>query len=680
MTSSEKSDSFESRLNPEQLECVRHTGSPLLIFAGAGTGKTRVIACRIAWLINHEGVAPASILAVTFTNKSADEMSERVKGLIGPRKAQAVTASTFHSLGLSILRKHCRVIGYHPNFLIYDEDDRESVLTRIAEEFKIGDELKPGLLAFIIHKLKNGMEDPKSAPPLVKRVYERYQQYLKNYNAFDFDDLIIKPVEILESSPEIRDSYRKKWKHVLIDEYQDTNPLQYKLIVLLLNREKNICAVGDDDQSIYGWRGSDISLILNFKSDFRGAKTVSLTRNYRSTMTILEAAHSVISRNAGRVEKKLWSDRGRGESLSCTVLPSEDDEAAWTARTIEELRLEKGLSWSSFAVLFRTNFQSRPFELYFRSHKIPFRLIGGYEFFERKEVKDILSYLRVIANPKDECSLLRVLNYPRRGIGDTTIGRLHQAGRDKGGLFAALETFDSSSDTKLLAKKNIRAFVDLIREYRRGFTSGKEKWHDLVKKLAEDIGYEFQLRDEGMDDDKVARRMGNISELANHMAGFRKEQPESTLWDFLFKVALISENDKEKELSEGKDDRVTMLTVHSSKGLEFGHIFIAGCENGLFPHKRTVEENEEASKVRNIDEERRLFYVALTRAKDSARLTACRSRKIFGKEQERELSVFVSDIPTELIRITTIDGPVGPSSEQTQRGFQELLARLEKKS
>lgn len=661
---------FSEVLNSSQYEAVSVTDAPLLVFAGAGTGKTRVITYKIAWLIQKCGFPASSILGVTFTNKSALEMKERVRNLIGVKQSKGITLSTFHSLGVQILKKHIGLLGYNSKFSIYDDAEQLSVVGRILDEKgKDHQEFPPRLVQYVISRIKNTGSD-SDAKAVFRDLYARYQQFLKNYNALDFDDLILKPVEILRNHKKVAAEYRKKFRYVLIDEYQDTNPAQYEFIRLLLNKENRICAVGDDDQSIYSWRGSDLGIILSFEHDFPSAKIVRLTENYRSTMSILEASNAVIGRNESRKPKKLWSARGQGEKLLFVVCENEDREARVVTDRIFRLRNELGLKFSDFAVLYRTNFQSRPIELACRVRNIPYKVVGGMNFFDRKEVKDLLAYLRLIANQKDEISLLRVINYPRRAIGDRTVSTARElAGKGKISLFESFSRYAGQISSRPDSCSAVSEFTELIMKYHDRMLTPHADLAAHARDLLVEIGYEDQLFSEKLDEDKVRRRMGNISELINFMTTFTREEPEAGLFDLLQRIALLSDTEKEKE-EGGEDDRVTLLTVHSSKGLEFPNTFLIGMEKDLFPHLRSIEEREG-----DLEEERRLFYVALTRGKDRVTLTAARKRKLFGAEQEREISVFLSEIPPYLLDQRE-DQPVMLDEKGKQSAMHSLLEKL----
>lgn len=667
---------FQKQLNPEQWECVKHVSSPQLIFAGAGTGKTRVIAFKIAYLIKSLHLPASSILAVTFTNKSATEMKERIASLVGRKDAKGMTVSTFHAMGVKILEKYIESIGYSRKFIIYDDAEQLNAIEKIMSEFNLNkDEIKPKLVQWAVQRIKNslsgwGREDVK---PLFRNIHDRYCQYLKNCNAVDFDDLLLKPLEILEQNEEARHFYRSKFRYLLVDEYQDTNPVQYALLKQLLGPQANICVVGDDDQSIYSWRGSDLEIILNFQRDFKNAKVFHLMRNYRSTTTILEAAHSVISKNTKREAKKLWSENGEGEKIRFKLCLSEEDEADFLSRRIVAMKVEQGLKWSDFAVLFRTNFQSRPIEMACRGKGIPYRLIGGQNFFDRKEVRDLFAYLKAIANHKDDLSVRRIINYPRRGIGDSTVARVDRFASERHcSFYEVLQSHAGELGVTGAAGEGIASFVSLMEDYRRKMFAEKVVLSDVTRELVTSIGFERQFIDEGLEEDKVRRKMMNISEVINSIRVFEKEEEAGTLFDYLKKVALMSETEDEE--SENEQDKVTLLTVHASKGLEFNNIFIVGLENDLFPHRRSMEENEES-----LEEERRLFYVAITRGRKNVHLTSAYKRKVFGKELEKEVSQFVMEIPDPYL-LKEDDERLKPLSNQDKAdNMRKMLAMLREK-
>ncbi len=669
---------FQRQLNQEQWECVKHVSSPQLIFAGAGTGKTRVIAFKIAYLIQSLRLSSSSILAVTFTNKSAIEMRERISALVGRKDARGMTVSTFHALGVKILEKYITTIGYNRKFIIYDDAEQLNVIERIMSEFNLNkEEIKPKQVQWVVQKIKNsisgwGVEDVK---PLFRNIHDRYCQYLKNCNAVDFDDLLLKPLEILENNEEARNYYRTKFRYLLVDEYQDTNPVQYSLLKQLLGPQSNICVVGDDDQSIYSWRGSDLEIILNFQRDFKDAKVFYLTKNYRSTTTILEAAHSVISKNVKREAKKLWSDNGVGEKISYNLCLDEEDEAEFVSKRIMAFKVEKKMKWSDFAVLYRTNFQSRPIEMACRGKGIPYRLIGGQNFFDRKEVRDFLAYLKVIANTKDDISVRRIINYPKRGIGDSTVARIDRYGLEHHkSFFEVVQHHSHEIGVAGAAVEGMASFTSLMEDFRSRMLSENANLSDVARELVKSIGFERQFIDEGMEEDKVRRKMMNISEVVNSMKSFGKDNEKGTLYDYLKKVALMSDNDEDDD-PEKEIDKVTLLTVHASKGLEFNNIFIVGLENDLFPHRRSMEDNEDS-----LEEERRLFYVAVTRGRKLVLLTSADKRKIFGKEVEKEVSQFVMEIPDQYIQKQDDERQKPLTNQEKADGMRKILERLKQKN
>ncbi len=669
---------FQRQLNQEQWECVKHVSSPQLIFAGAGTGKTRVIAFKIAYLIQSLRLSSSSILAVTFTNKSAIEMRERISALVGRKDARGMTVSTFHALGVKILEKYITTIGYNRKFIIYDDAEQLNVIERIMSEFNLNkEEIKPKQVQWVVQKIKNsisgwGVEDVK---PLFRNIHDRYCQYLKNCNAVDFDDLLLKPLEILENNEEARNYYRTKFRYLLVDEYQDTNPVQYSLLKQLLGPQSNICVVGDDDQSIYSWRGSDLEIILNFQRDFKDAKVFHLTKNYRSTTTILEAAHSVISKNVKREAKKLWSDNGVGEKISYNLCLDEEDEAEFVSKRIMAFKVEKKMKWSDFAVLYRTNFQSRPIEMACRGKGIPYRLIGGQNFFDRKEVRDFLAYLKVIANTKDDISVRRIINYPKRGIGDSTVARIDRYGLEHHkSFFEVVQHHSHEIGVAGAAVEGMASFTSLMEDFRSRMLSENANLSDVARELVKSIGFERQFIDEGMEEDKVRRKMMNISEVVNSMKSFGKDNEKGTLYDYLKKVALMSDNDEDDD-PEKEIDKVTLLTVHASKGLEFNNIFIVGLENDLFPHRRSMEDNEDS-----LEEERRLFYVAVTRGRKLVLLTSADKRKIFGKEVEKEVSQFVMEIPDQYIQKQDDERQKPLTNQEKADGMRKILERLKQKN
>ncbi|MFQ5869425.1 MAG: ATP-dependent helicase [Candidatus Zixiibacteriota bacterium] len=636
---------LKNQLNPAQYEAVTHPQGPLLIFAGAGSGKTRVLTYRIAHLVEALGVDPYNILAVTFTNKAAGEMKQRLEKLLG-RQFQGLWVSTFHSLCARILRFDGEVLGYKKNFSIYDQDDSLSLIKRCYKELGMQDaNPAPGICAVKISRAKDRLIYPdeyrSSASNLIERnvarVYERYQEELLASNALDFDDLIMKAVELFRKFSEILDKYRQRFLHILVDEYQDTNHAQYVLVNLLAAEHKNLCVVGDDDQSIYGWRGADISNILNFEKDFPGAKVVRLEQNYRSTQSILTAASAVVVKNVGRSPKKLWTQGEVGEKL--TVLPTEDEsrEATAVVEKISGLRSTDFLKLSDFVILYRTNAQSRSLEEVLRRTGIPYEIVGGVRFYERMEIKDILAYLRVIVNPSDTVSLLRIINVPKRGIGPQTISKLQKwADAENISLYEALILSEESPELSQNVKKKLADFGKLTESFKK--KAGELSPEKLASEVIEKTDYIHHL-EEAFPREEAESRIDNVKELVSAMQEFSERSESPTLEAFLEEVSLLTDIDR----WDSESDKVTLMTLHSAKGLEFPVVFITGLEEGLFPLSRCMESREE------LEEERRLFYVGLTRAKERVFLSYAFRRRRFDDVGSLR-SQFLEEIPQELVQ------------------------------
>ncbi|MBU1076815.1 MAG: UvrD-helicase domain-containing protein [Spirochaetes bacterium] len=643
-------------LNPPQQTAVRTLDGPLLVLAGAGSGKTRVITYRILNLIRNKKVSPRHILGVTFTNKAANEMRQRINQ-ISEKRIKGLTLSTFHSFGVKILKEHIHTLGYKNNFNIYDENDKKNLINSIFNEMNLdatgaGAEYNINIILRQISLAKNNnlflryfdRIEHEEYKLTVKNIYKRYEELLKNYNAVDFDDLIVLPIKILKKNEEIRESYHQQYQYILVDEYQDTNDIQYQFLKLLINKKNNICVVGDDDQAIYGFRGSKVEHILKFEKDFPNTKTVKLTSNYRSTPVILEAANRIIRNNKSRHEKEITSIKKGGSKILLKESHSELEEAEFVAGQILKYHHETKVPWEDMAVLYRTNFQSRPFEEAFRFKSIPYILIGGMQFYDRKEVKDILAYLKVIANEKDDMSLLRILNYPRRGIGDKSIYNLNQYSiKKKICLYDALSHAHEVEDLKSEALTNTVAFHTLIKKYKNEFFHSKKPMYRIAYDLVRQVKYEDQLKNEVNEPRLIKRKMYNISELISGIRNYEEEAAatgeKANLFNYLNRVSLLTKDEEDQE-EEGK---VSLMTFHLSKGLEFQVIFLVGIENDFLPHLRSIEDGTA------IDEERRLFYVGITRAKDHLVISYARNRKKFGLLEEKQPSIFISEIPEEII-------------------------------
>lgn len=644
--------SIVSKLNPPQQDAVYHIEGPLLVLAGAGTGKTRVITCRIAWMIDR-GIAPDSILGMTFTNKAAREMKERLCGMIHPQHAEKVTLGTFHSFCARILRREIEVLGFTKSYTIADEADQNGIVKQAIVDLGMASlELDTERITAQIGSWKNKMIEPEDAVNLDfhpddrvnAKIYSRYQQILKNQNMLDFDDMLIFVHKIWKEKPEILEKYRETYKYLLVDEYQDTNTIQFMLVKMLAGDKMNLCVVGDDDQSIYGWRGAELENILNFPQYFPGAKVIKLEQNYRSTNKILNAANSVIAGSSSRFGKSLWSSRGDGENIRIAGLSNSDEEAAYVVSTIERIVANNPeFNLSDFAVLYRSNHLSRSFEQAFRRRGIRPRLIGGQEFFKRKEVRDAVAYLRLIINPRDDQSLLRIIAVPPRGIGDKAIDTLKEMGKEKKlPLSEILGSEDYLSSLSAAGKKGATELSGALNKYIERFSEAGELM-DKVESFLEEAGYLHGLQRLYKNREESEKRRDNVYEFINYTALYEKSKTSPpTLTEFIESYSLMDENDRTEDDDDNDMDRPSLSTVHASKGLEFPVVFLVGLEHGIFPNERAVLEN-------NLDEERRLFYVAVTRAKDMLFITHSQERMRYGKGNLQRPSEFLALLPENLV-------------------------------
>ncbi|MCE9598912.1 MAG: UvrD-helicase domain-containing protein [Spirochaetia bacterium] len=637
------------KLNDEQERAVRTLNGPVLIFAGAGSGKTRVLTERIRRML-ESGIPGTRITAVTFTNKSAREMRERLSK-IDRKQRKGLIVSTFHSLGVRILRSHIEKLGYHNPFTILSEDDRLRILSEIYSRHKLdpSDAKKDGLLSWF-SRAKNSMADPEryfesnGLDPGAMDFFDEYEHALQSTNSLDFDDLILLPIKLFKKEKEILEDYRKHRTHYLVDEFQDTNPMQYEFLSLLVKPTHHIFAVGDDDQSIYGFRGSDVNLILNFHKDFPGAGVHRLEKNYRSQAEIVTAASAVIKNNPSRAPKQLRWVKPHGEKILGMYGTDEEEEAVLVAEEIRRRMVREKRRPEDFAVLLRTNFQSRAFENAFRLAGIPHRVAGGYRFFDRREVRDVMSYLRVLANPKDELSLIRILSRPGNGIGEVSIQRMREASSLGSGLYDFLLKMQSEPGLVQLKREGsafIAELMELLERHKPAFGRGLT---NAARALVFDLKLESQFRKEGEEDKAIAMRMQNVSELLNMMQHMEQEAREDGedfgLFDFLKAVTLLTSDEEEEQ-----GGKTQIMTVHVSKGLEFPVVFLSGLMDGLFPPQRSLEES--ASVEVAVAEERRLFYVGMTRAMDVLYVTASRTKKKFGEVLDMEPSRFLDEIPDE---------------------------------
>ncbi len=634
-------------LNPPQLEAVLYGDGPLLILAGAGSGKTRVITSRIAHLIRERGIDPGNILAVTFTNKAANEMKERVERMLDI-PLNRLWISTFHSACVRILRQHIDKLGYKRSFVIYDETDRSSLLKACMSDLRIDTEqYQPRAIGARISALKNNLTDAEKYgktsahfgfEEAVFRTYSLYQEKLRESDGLDFDDLLMLSVRLFEQHQDVLGYYQGLFHHILIDEYQDTNHAQYRFVRLLTLQRKNLCVVGDDDQSIYKFRGADIANILNFEKDYPDAKVIKLEQNYRSTRNILGAAGAVVARNLGRKPKELWTRKQGGDTILCYKAVDEKDEARFICRTIQQ-EVDQGRGLRQIAVLYRTNAQSRALEDALRDRGTPYRIFGGLRFYDRKEIKDIIAYLRVLQNPADVVSLRRIINVPARGIGDTTVDKLESAAMLSGiSLYQAAADADATTITPA-AKKKLREFIGMMDRMRGDRDTMTIT--ELVRRIIHEAGYGASLEQEKTIESRI--RLENLNELMTATEDFQEQNRDAALPAFLDQVALITDLEQQTS-TDGKretTDTVTLMTLHNAKGLEFALVFMAGMEEGLFPHSRSVDSEEE------LEEERRLCYVGITRAKERLVLTHAVERRLYGYPQANLVSRFVREIPDE---------------------------------
>ncbi len=631
-----------STLNPMQLEAVQTTEGPLLLLAGAGSGKTRALTHRIAYLI-EQGLEPYNILAITFTNKAAKEMKHRVEQMI--KRGNEVWISTFHATCVRILRRNAERIGFNRYFTIYDTDDQEKLMKSLLREHDLNEKQYPAKT--VLHEISRAKDDLTTPEMYAKAaedfreekiavLYRAYQARLLLNNAMDFDDIIVKTIELFRKNPEVLAEYQQRFLYIMVDEYQDTNTAQFELVRLLAAKYKNLCVVGDDDQSIYGWRGANIKNILDFEKSYPNATVIRLEQNYRSTGAILDAANAVIKNNKGRKQKKLWTESERGSLVKIFHAPSDMDEAFYVINSIKD-RHEKGEKLANFAILYRTNAQSRLFEDRLVKLNIPYRLVGGVRFYERREIKDVLAYLRVILNPYDEISVKRIINIPRRGIGQTTLDKITAyAIANEMAFFEALKAVEHILQTKAKCKP-VYAFVELIESLRRD--AAEHTVSELMNLMLERTGYLLEL--EADTDDNGETRAENVEELISKAVQYEQDDENPTLAGFLEDVSLVADVDN----LNADDDGVVLMTVHSAKGLEFPVVFLCGLEEGLFPGNRAIQ----SPNPNDIEEERRLCYVAITRAERELYVTHAVTRLQYGHQVYNPPSRFIKEIPVTLL-------------------------------
>ena len=638
--------SIYDTLNREQREAVMQTEGPVLILAGAGSGKTRALTHRIVYLIEEFGVNPWNILAITFTNKAAEEMRERVDGLVS-FGADQIWVSTFHSLCVRILRRHIDRLGFDNRFTIYDTDDQKTVMKGVCKRLNIDTKAyKERSLLSAISSAKDNLVDVREYEMntmgdyhkmVIAKVYREYQETLKRNNALDFDDIIVKTVELFKTCPEILNSYQERFKYIMVDEYQDTNTAQFELVRLLADKYRNLCVVGDDDQSIYKFRGANIRNILDFELHYPEAKVIKLEQNYRSTSSILDAANAVIHNNAGRKEKSLWTQKKEGSRVHFRQLDTAYEEAEFIADDISRRMRQDGVSYKDCAILYRTNAQARILEERMMNENIPYVVVGGVNFYSRMEIKDILAYLKTIDNGLDEVALRRIINVPKRSIGAASVEKISVYAQERG-----ISLFDAMCEAKNVpglgrSAEKVEAFVNMIQVFRSGLDSYGIV--DLIRAVLERIKYAEYLQEQ--DDEDAEDRMNNIEEFISKASRYEETHDYIELSEFLSEVALVADIDN----VENKDDRVLLMTLHSAKGLEFPVVYLSGMEDGLFPSFMSIA----APDPEELEEERRLAYVGITRAKEELTLTCAKCRMIRGETQYNAVSRFVREIPTELM-------------------------------
>ena len=663
--------SIYDTLNDEQKKGVFTTEGPVLILAGAGSGKTRVLTHRVAYLIEECGVNPYNIMAITFTNKAAGEMRERIDDMVG-YGSESIWVTTFHSTCVRILRRYIDRLGYDTNFTIYDADDQKVLMKDICKRLEIDTKIhKEKMFLNVISSAKDELIDPiefetRAAGDYNKRrqaeVYKEYQKVLRQNNALDFDDLLFKTVELFKLDKEVLSAYQERFKYIMVDEYQDTNSAQFELIRLLASKYKNLCVVGDDDQSIYKFRGANIYNILNFEKHFPDATVIKLEQNYRSTQNILDAANGVIANNVGRKDKALWTDNGTGDKINFQQLESGYEEADYIARDIASKVRRGDYTYKDCAVLYRTNAQSRLFEEKFIVSNIPYKIVGGVNFYSRKEVKDILAYLKTIDNGRDDIAVKRIINVPKRGIGATSINKVsNYAFENEISFYTALR---QASDIPSMGKaaEKIRPFVQFIQSMRAKLDNGYTLTQ-LILDIIETTGYVDELEAEGTEEAQA--RIENIDELISKISSYEESVEHPTLSGFLEEVALIADIDSLDE----NGDYVVLMTLHSAKGLEFPNVYLAGMEDGLFPSYMSITSDDSTTE---LEEERRLAYVGITRAKERLTITSARSRMVRGETQFNRVSRFVKEIPPHLLGGTiyepkTMEEPVQDSEYQRAR-------------
>jgi DNA helicase-2/ATP-dependent DNA helicase PcrA len=664
---------IKDELNSKQYQAAAAVEGPVLIIAGAGSGKTRMITYRIAHMVLDHRIPQSNILALTFTNKAAKEMAERVSSLTG-KKMSNLTVSTFHAFGVQVLRKSIHHLGYKKNFTIYDSNDKVSAIKEAARELQMAPD------AFNMFELANSFSDKKTGrrefdpnERHFEALYHKYNECLKAYNAVDFDDLITLPIQLFNEHPDVLESYRAKFKYIMVDEFQDTSLIQYEMVRLLGITNRNVCVVGDDDQSIYSWRGANYHNILNFEKDFPELKEIKLEQNYRSTKEILTAANHVIANNTNRKEKELWSGNEGEKSIEIFYPQTESEEADFISELINTLRLKEKIKYNDIGILVRTNGLASTIEEALLSGNIPYRVSGGSSFFQRKEIKDIIAYLKLIVNPDDDISFLRVVNTPRRGIGLKTLTTIRNfADRAHCSLSTAIRQISSNPSFELPEKTKLclAEFVELLDNYKEKFDTGRNLAAYTLE-FVEEINYWGYLITDNQSNEKLVRwKYGNVKKFIDFLKRWENnpDNQNPNLGSYLTRITLISSDENEVDDILGK---VNLMTIHASKGLEFDTVFLAGVEDKIIPHERSVEENPA-----NIEEERRLFYVAITRAKQKLYITSCRERKVMRETIMSQPSRFLKEIPSHLINDHVPDNDL--SDEDASNAFASLKALFSK--
>ncbi|MCM1265154.1 MAG: exodeoxyribonuclease V subunit gamma, partial [Candidatus Gastranaerophilales bacterium] len=661
-------------LNKEQLSAVKTTKGSLLILAGAGSGKTKVLTSRIAYMVKNN-ISPREILAVTFTNKAAKEMKERLSGILGEDIVKYMWVGTFHSICGRILRQDIDKYIFQSgkkldkNFTIYDEQDSLAVIKQAIKKLNLDEKMyQPKLVKAVISNAKNKMQDAYTFATYardfksqrISQIYDDYESVLNNNNAIDFDDMLMLCVKLLEQNPEVREKYYNRFQHILVDEFQDTNQAQYNLVKALytnnletIPESRSLCVVGDVDQSIYSWRGADFKIILNFQHDFKDCKLIKLEQNYRSTGSILNAANSIIENNEQRVDKVLYSNKGDGEKITYYEADDDADEANFIASTIKST----SANYNKFAILYRTNAQSRSLEEACISHGIPYKIYGGLKFYDRKEIKDAIAYLKLIHNFNDSQSLKRIINVPKRSIGDTTIKHLQDyADANDMSLYQAIMDIDNIDTIQNRTKTRLTEFIKLIHNFKEVQT--RYPLHEYISLILEKSGYLNELKSENTPEDEA--RIENLQELVNVASEFTPEEQDNVLGEFLAQVSLVSDLDNMEEIT----NNITLMTLHSAKGLEFPIVFLAGLEDGIFPHSRTF------NSLTELEEERRLMYVGVTRAEDKLYMTSAKRRQMWGEYKYYTPSRFIDEIPPELVE------SIASTGHSTGRTFQNAVRTI----